>query len=123
MTHLILGVLIMTTVAINPSQTSPAQDEAAIKTIVESVGSMADTGNFEALEKLYAEEVTVDYTSLTGGEVELKSPQALMTQWASVLPGFDRTRHELSNVSVEINGNTAKATANVVADHYVNDLF
>lgn len=98
-------------------------DEAAIKTIVESVGLLADTGNFEALEKLYAPEVEMDYTSLVGGEVELKSPKAIMTQWAGVLPGFDLTRHELSNIKVSSNGQTASATADFIADHYVNDLF
>ena len=113
----------MTMTAINPALADTPQDVAAIKTLVESVGSLADTGNFEILEKLYAEEVEVDYTSLAGGEVELKSPQALMTQWASMLPGFDRTRHELSNISVRVNGDKATATADIVADHYVDDLF
>jgi len=99
------------------------QDEAAIKTIIESVGTLADTHNFEALEKLYAPEVMVDYTSLSGGDFELKSAQALMTQWASVLPGFDRTRHAVSNIFVQVNDQYATATADVIADHYVNDLF
>lgn len=86
----ITGILAMT-VVINPSNslnvTTP--DEAAIYTIVESVANLADRNNFESLEKLYSEEVEVDYTSAFGGEVELKSPQGLMTQWASTLPGFD----------------------------------
>ncbi len=114
----------MTVVALNPLKAhANAKDEAAIKTIIESVGSLADQGNFEALEKLYAPEVEVDYTSLAGGEVELKSPLALMTQWAGVLPGFDLTRHEISNIQVSSNGQTATATADVIAEHYVNDLF
>lgn len=114
----------MTILAINPTVAfANAKDDAAIKTIIESVGTLADTGNFEALEKLYAPEVELDYTSLTGGEVELKSPQAIMTQWASTLPGFDRTRHQIDNIQVSSNGGTATATAEVIADHYVDDLF
>ena len=104
-------------------QTHIKQDRAAIKTIVESVATLADTGNFESLEKLYAEEVEVDYTSLNGGEVELKSPQVLMTQWASILPGFDRTRHQLANINIAVNSNSAQASADVIADHYVDGLF
>ena len=123
MKHFILGVIIMAITATNPALADTAQDEAAIKTIVESVGTLADTSNFESLEKLYAEEVEIDYTSLSGGEVELKSSKTLMTQWASVLPGFDRMRHQISNIVVKINSNKATATANIVADHYVNDLF
>ncbi|NEP00395.1 MAG: hypothetical protein F6K58_17285 [Symploca sp. SIO2E9] len=98
-------------------------DEAAIKTIVESVAILADNRNFESLEKLYAQEVEVDYTSAFGGEVELKSPQALMTQWASTLPGFDRTRHEISNIETIVNGNHATANAGVVANHYLDEMF
>lgn len=120
MKRFISGVLLMTMASTTIATAGIALEEAAIKTIVESVGSLADRRNFEALEKLYAAEVEVDYTSLAGGEVELKSPQALMTQWASVLPGFDLTRHELSNMVVEIAGNSATASADVVADHYID---
>ena len=98
-------------------------DEAAIRTTVEAVGVCADQGNFEALEKLYADEVEVDYTSLAGGEVETKSPQALMTQWASTLPGFDRTRHQVSEIEVELEGREAIARARVAADHYLANLY
>lgn len=121
---LIIGALAMT-LAATPSNSFdvPTPDEAAINTIVESVANLADKGNFESLEKLYADEVQVDYTSAFGGEVELKSPQGLMTQWASSLPGFDRTRHEISNIETEVKGNTATATADVVANHYLNEMF
>ncbi|MGD1918391.1 MAG: nuclear transport factor 2 family protein [Pleurocapsa sp.] len=111
----------MTTPSNSLNVTTP--DEAAIQTIVESVANLADKSNFESLEKLYAEEVEVDYTSAFGGEAELKSPQGLMTQWASSLPGFDRTRHEISNIETEVKGNQATATADVTANHYLNDMF
>jgi ketosteroid isomerase-like protein len=115
---------IMTMIAFNPvAAEAVSKDEAAIKTIIESVAVLADSGNFDALEKLYADQVRVDYTSLVGGEVELKSPQTLMTQWASVLPGFDRTRHDISNISVTVNGANAVAAADVTADHFINDLY
>lgn len=98
-------------------------DVAAIKTIVESVAVLADSGSFEALEKLYADEIRVDYTSLSGGEPELKSPRALMNEWAGVLPGFERTRHEISNIEVTVTATSAVVTADVVADHHVAGLF
>lgn len=105
------------------SASADPADDAAIKTIVESVAVLADSNNYEALEKLYADEVRVDYTSLAGGEPELKSPRALMTEWSSMLPGFERTRHNLSNIEVIVEGSQATATADVAAEHYVNDLF
>ena len=90
-TKAILGASFMT-FAINPSDSSniSTPDEVAIHTVVESVANLADRGNFESLQQLYAEEVEVDYTSAFGGEVQLKSLQGLMNQWASTLPGFDR---------------------------------
>ena len=113
------------TLAANPSNSSNVltPDEAAIETIVESVASFADRSDFESLEKLYAEEVEVDYTSAFGGEVELKSPQGLMTEWASSLPGFDRTRHKISNIETEVKGNKATATADITANHYLDEMF
>jgi len=95
----------------NQATASENPDAAAIRTVIES------------LEKLYADEVRVDYTSAFGGEPELKSPHSLMTQWASVLPGFDRTRHALSNIDVKLKGSYAEATADVTAEHYLGGAF
>ncbi|MDJ0748186.1 MAG: nuclear transport factor 2 family protein [Woeseiaceae bacterium] len=114
----------MTLLSVNAAVAdTQSPDVAAIKTIVESVAVLADSGNFEALEKLYLDEIHVDYTSLSGGEPELKSPRALMSEWAGVLPGFDRTRHEISSIDVTVTPPRAVATADVVADHYVAGLF
>jgi len=49
-------------------------DEAAVRTVVESVAVLADRGEFDALERLYAPEIRVDYTSLAGGEPEVDTP-------------------------------------------------
>ena len=116
-------IMIMTLCASITNTYSNEKDSAAIKSIIESVGLFADLHQFEALEKLYTPEVELDYTSLSGGEVELKSPQAIMTQWAGVLPGFDLTRHELSEIQVSLNERTATAKAKVAANHWLGELF
>lgn len=120
MKTLIYGGLAMLMMLSNPNPAlASAGDEAKIQNIVQSVATLADTHQFEALEKLFAPEVRVDYTSAFGGEAELKSPQALMTAWAGLLPGFDATRHAVSNIKSEIKGTKASATADVVTDHYI----
>lgn len=112
----------MTMIAMPPAQAlASPQDKAEISTLVESVATLADRRNFTDLEQLYDDEVTVDYMSLVGGEAKLKSPQALMSQWAAVLPGFDMTRHDISKIKVTVNGRRAVATADVKADHYLDD--
>jgi ketosteroid isomerase-like protein len=98
-------------------------DQAAVKTVVESVATFADSGRFDELEALYAEEVRVDYSALTGAPAEVKSGRALITEWAGLLPGFDRTRHALANVSASVSGDTASASADVVASHWIGDGF
>jgi len=116
------GAILMTlALASHAPARAQSADEAAVRTVVESVAVLADLRGFTALEKLYAPEVRVDYTSLAGGEPEVKSAQALMAQWADVLPGFDRTRHALDDVEVEVDGARAEATAQVVADHWLGE--
>lgn len=101
----------------------PSKDEAAIATMVESVGTLADRSEFDALARLYADEFTLDYSSLNEQPASPKTPAELMAEWSSVLPGFDRTRHALSNVNVVVTGDTANATADVVASHWIGDDF
>ncbi len=102
---------------------SQAVDEAAIAVIINSVATFADQGDFVSIEALYADEIQVDYTSLWGGDVQTYTPEGLMTAWASVLPGFDQTYHDIANVQVALAGNLATATADVVADHHLEADF
>ncbi|MEM8652474.1 MAG: nuclear transport factor 2 family protein [Pseudomonadota bacterium] len=100
-----------------------SSDEAAIASIVESVAVFADRAEFDALSRLYADEFTLDYSSLNGQDPTTKKPLQLMQEWAAVLPGFDRTRHAISDVEVDVSGKTATARANVTASHWIADLF
>ncbi len=116
----LLGALVMTLFLLSPHIAfARASEEAHLAVMIQSVATLADQGNFESLEKLFAAEVEVDYTSAFGGEVELKSPKVLMTQWASVLPGFDATQHTISNIQTSVTGKTATGQADVVADHHI----
>ena len=123
MKHLVGALTMMAIAASSPLAHASPEDEAAVKTIVESVGLLADRHEFDALEKLYADELMFDYSSLSGAPAELKSPRAVMTEWASVLPGFDRTRHELSDVTANVDGDQATASANVQAGHWIDDAY
>ena len=111
-------------VALSQNLAAPSSaDEAAIAVIINSVATFADQGNFDSIAVFYADEIQVDYTSLWGGDVQTHTPASLMTAWASVLPGFDQTYHNISNVQVELADNRATATADVVADHYLEADF
>ncbi|MEO1142262.1 MAG: hypothetical protein AAFW66_07965, partial [Pseudomonadota bacterium] len=61
-----------------------SSDEAAIASIVESVAVFADRAEFDALSRLYADEFTLDYSSLNGQDPTTKKPLQLMQEWAAV---------------------------------------
>ena len=98
-------------------------DIAKIKTTIEAMAVLADQNRYHALEELFADHVTVDYTSLFEGTPAQISVKDLMTQWASFLPGFEVTRHNLSNIQVTAGKTFAAASADIRAEHYVEGLF
>lgn len=102
---------------------SEQQDVAAVTTVVEGVATLADLGQFDALQSLYEDEVTIDYSSLTGEAAAKIATADLMRSWAGLLPGFDRTRHSLAEIHVVIDGDTAVATAEFTADHFIGEQF
>lgn len=96
-------------------------EEARIAGVISAVAIYADNRDFRPLERFFAPETTIDYTSLWGGEPQRFAPSALMDAWAGLLPGFDATRHELSDIQVEIGDDAATAQAKVRATHWLGD--
>lgn len=98
-----------------------SKDEAIIRSNIQSFSAMADQGAFEYLGRLFAPQVTVDYTSLFGGEAAPVDRTDLMKQWAGFLPGFDATYHDLSNLRVNVDGDSANALVDITASHWLGD--
>ena len=92
-------------------------DRATVEQVVSDVAFLADAGDFDALERLYAPEVVLDYSSLSGVPAVRLSREALMTSWAGLLPGFDETKHEVAVQQIEIYGPVATVSATVTAAH------
>ena len=120
---LIGSVFLMSSTIGNPAALSDEQlrDRIAITDVVNSMGTLADLGQYDRLQQLFTDEVTVDYTSLFPGEVQNISSEQLMTQWQSTLPGFDATQHMITNHQIEVNGDEATAVAYVRAAHKLGD--
>jgi hypothetical protein len=73
--------------------------------IIESVSKFAyyaDNREWGALQKLFTEEVTVDYTSLAGGEPATIPTKVLMDSWNKALTPLKATQHLISNHIVEL---------------------
>ncbi len=107
----------------NPDAIGDTQfkNRLAITDVVNSVGTLADLRQWSQLQELFTEEVTIDYTSLFEGEVQNISSQQLMTQWQSLLPGFDATQHLITNHQITVNGDKATVLAYVRATHKLGD--
>jgi len=100
----------------------PAGDPetAQIRTLVASIPLAVDRGAYDLAEAAFAPSFTIDYTSLWGGEPATMTPAALMAAWRGIVPGFDATWHELGPVTVELDGDTATATAFVDGRHWID---
>lgn len=88
---------------------------------IKSFASFADQSAFEYLGALFNQQVTVDYTSAFGGEPAVVDRVTLMKQWAGLLPGFDLTYHDISNIKVKISDINAQVTADITASHYLTE--
>jgi len=88
---------------------------------ITTVFSSVDQRNWEKIESVMAGKVLLDYTSLNGGEPAEKTPLEITTAWAALLPGFDRTHHNVSDFDIKLEGNTATAHYNGRGDHFLGD--
>jgi hypothetical protein len=102
-------------------QPAPAGEPEAAKVIsvVSSIPLAVDLANYPLAESAFAPKVVIDYTSLWGGTPNTMTPAELMNAWRGIVPGFDATWHELSDVRASVSGSTAIATAAVDGRHWL----
>ncbi|MEN3111958.1 nuclear transport factor 2 family protein [Uliginosibacterium paludis] len=93
-------------------------DEISLRKLVRDFGAFADNGLFDQLGTLFAPEVRLDYSALGAPAVQL-SREALIGNWASLLPGFDLTLHDIDISDLTLTADTARCEAALQADHFV----
>lgn len=97
------------------------KDTAKVIAVVTSIPLAVDLAAYDLAEKAFAGSIVVDYTSLWGGSAASMTPAELMTAWRGIVPGFDATWHQLSDVAATISGDSAEATAFVDGRHWLGD--
>lgn len=102
-----------------PDPISP--DQARARAIVAGLTALVDLQDWERLEELFSERLTLDYTSLWGGESREVGRNDLLQQWKALLPGFDATWHQLGEASVGIDDDTANLSAPVRGTHILDN--
>jgi len=115
-----------------------SSDIQAVQSVVTGILHAIDLRRWTALSSLFTSEVTTDYTSLFGGEVQRQGRDQLIGGWRQMLSPLDATQHLLGPVVVT--GDAARAVAEchvrgyhiwekgqggrewMVAGHYVFEL-
>lgn len=93
---------------------------ARIRTVIESITTCVDLRRFDLLGRFYAEEVVADYSSLWGTPPRTLTRAEIGPAWAGFIPGFDTTKHDLSDLDVRIDGRRARASATLTATHWLD---
>ena len=97
-------------------------DRAAITDTVTRFGWCLDRRDWAGLTALFTDVVRTDYTALWGGEPQEASVDELLAtdrqgSWRRTMDGLEATQHLITNILVDVDGDTATATANVVGVH------
>jgi hypothetical protein len=88
------------------------------------IGALAvhiDARRWADLQKLFASELQVDWTSLFGGEPQRLKREELVGNWRQMLPGFTHTTHLIGPPTIALSGEGAQASASVVAWHFIKE--
>lgn len=96
-------------------------DAARVAATVAGITAAVDLRRFDLIDTLFAGSVVLDYTALWGGEAAVMTPADIVAAWAGLVPGFDATRHDLADIAVSLDGDSASATAKVDALHFLDD--
>lgn len=97
-------------------------DQHGISRSITDIAAGADRHDWDRVRAAFSDSVTVDYTSLWGGEPATQTADDLVAGWAAFLPGFDSTHHMVTNHTVtSINDSTARVEADFTATHRIDD--
>jgi SnoaL-like domain len=89
----------------------------AIEETIIRMGWLIDRRDWDELLGLFTNRVEVDYTSLFGGEPETITAEDLVSRWRGILDALAATQHLIASVLVDLHGDEAQASANVVGTH------
>ncbi|OLF15375.1 nuclear transport factor 2 family protein [Actinophytocola xanthii] len=97
-------------------------DRATITDTVVRMGWYLDRRDWDGLRGLFTEHVFTDYTDLWGGQPREGTVDQLLSttaqgSWRRTMDGLEATQHLITNVLVDVDGDQARATANVLGVH------
>ncbi|MFC0006759.1 nuclear transport factor 2 family protein [Micromonospora siamensis] len=90
-------------------------DQFAIQRVITEYAWFVDRRDWDALVETFADTVVVDYTAMSGGDAETLPGPEPVDRWRRELGVLDGTQHVVTGVIADVTGDTATATANVLA--------
>ncbi len=96
-------------------------DSERIERLVGQLARTADTRDWSGLRALFADEVDVDYTSVSGGQPARIAADTLVANWAQGLGAYAQTKHHFSDIVVRVTGDRATAAFTGQATHAKSD--
>ncbi len=94
-------------------------DTDAVINCVRNIACGADAHDWSLVADCFDRNVLVDYVSLAGGAPVHLTPEQIVDAWQGLLPGFDTTRHRLSNFRVALTGDAAECRSYLDALHVI----
>lgn len=97
--------------------TATAQQRADIIDAATRLFWYIDIRDWNTFESVFADEVTLDYSSVWGGSPAVATPGQIRADWEKLLSPFHATQHLLGNHLVTVDGERGELTAVFQAVH------
>jgi hypothetical protein len=94
-------------------------EKDAVITAVNGLFRSVDEKNWPAAKACLAPRVSVDFTSVTGGEPQDTTDAAIVEGWRESLSHLEAVHHQAGNYEVEVHGEEAAASCYGTAFHYL----
>ncbi len=93
-----------------------------ITSVVNSIVILSDLRDWASVRRCFADQVDVDYTSLTGGKPKTIAAEALVQRWKTAFEStFKTTQHLLGTHVITLQGDTATCLSHFQARHTTLD--
>ncbi|MEM9075908.1 MAG: nuclear transport factor 2 family protein [Bacteroidota bacterium] len=115
MKAIVIGVFTLLSLTLN------AQHMKSPKDVVVGLFVATDERDWDTVLESFNPKVLLDYSSMTGNPATELNPEAIVTAWKGILPGFESTHHQIGNILELIDGDKATVLCYGTATHYLTD--
>ena len=94
-------------------------DNQQIEMAVNKLFISVDNRDWDNVKLIFSDTVLLDYTSMAGGQPSTLKSSQIIDSWKGILPGFDKTHHQLGNFIIETDSDASKVFCYGIATHYL----